>query len=198
MRANIVSNPNLMAANGRRRRHTGTRTIVVAPNRRRRRRAANPTLARANSPVLMMNAPRRRRRNAAPLIMPMANGRRRRRNGGMGKFNLSNMLNSALVGGLSAGGAYLLNKMFISGLLATGETATSVPTLGGLGMRGAARVVAGALGIALLPGTYGTAFMAANMYPLMAELDQYMHGTAGGQMSPTHDYEADISQALGY
>ena len=206
MRANIVSNPNLMA-NGYMRatrsipRGGSVRGAVIVTGRKRNaaRRRRNPSVAmRANAPVVLMANPRRRRRNAAPLIMPMANPRRRRRRNGGFNFNLQNMMNTALVGGLSAGGAYLLNKMFISGLLATGESATTAPTLGGVAMRGAARLVAGALGLAVLPPNYGAAFMAANMYPIMREIDNYMHGTTATTAGPAGDYEADISQALGY
>lgn len=194
MRAHVVANPRF--SNGALR---ATKTIVrgqVIRGKVARKRRANGRRY-ANAPVVLMSSnPRRRRRSNAPLIIPSAaNPRRRRRANGMfGGFNLRRFGEQALTGGLAAGGAYLLNKMFISGLLATGETATSAPTIGGLAMRGAARLVAGALGMAVWPAG-GAAFLAANLYPLMAEIDQYMHPAAANP-SFAMDYEADLRQAV--
>jgi hypothetical protein len=175
-----------VAAPARRRR--ANPVLLANPRRRRRHYAANP--------VLMANPRRRHRRRAAnPLILP--NRRRRaRRHNPVGSMKAVLMTSLSGVGAGAA--AYAVNKFGISKLVTAAETAGATVTVGGVAMRGGARLALGLLGAYLMPGQFSAALMGAMAYPIMSELDVLYNiqtgasttATSGGTPAATSDLEA--------
>ena len=178
MRTMLV-NPFSAAGTGARVRSLNPTTTVIRVSGPRKKKR-NPTLPAA-SPLVVMNpsprrrragAPKRRRRN--PMLPMMANPMRpvrTRRSTRRNPFNVNMLVDAALKGAVTGGGAYLLNKLFISTIGVDQTSKADTPN--GLMMRQGARILAAALGAYFMPPAWGSAWVGANFYPFAFELDNW-------------------------
>lgn len=147
--------------------------VMVVSGNPKRRRKSNPKRRRRN-PMLPGTF------STNPMLPVRTNGRRkpRRRN----PFELNTIVDNFIKGGVTGGGAYLLNKLLISGLGTTaGPNNTRVNTPNGLLVRQAARVFAAGAGSYLFGGSWGAAWVGANFYPFAFEMDAWWRSRQGGQ-----------------
>lgn len=177
MRTMLV-NPFSAAGTGARVRSLNPTTTVIrvsGPKKRKR----NPSLPAASPLVVMNPSPRRRgkatkRRRRNPMLPMMANPMRpvrTRRSTRRNPFNVNMLVDAALKGAVTGGGAYLLNKLFISTIGVDQTTKNDSPN--GLMMRQGARVLAAALGAYFMPAAWGSAWVGANFYPFAFEMDNW-------------------------
>jgi hypothetical protein len=149
-------------------RHGGRPTVVVVRAGGARRNVAMPMMVAQNPRRVRRSNPRRRRRNPRRVALR----RSYRRN----PFDLDLLMDVGLRAGAAAAGSYLVNKLLISKV---GVDAQGRDTQYGMIFRNLLRVGLGAVGVAWVGGTLGTAWAGAMLYPAMFELDQWWSRPAG-------------------
>lgn len=166
--------------------------VVVRGGGGARRRNAPAPLMMTPPPRAMSNPRRRRRARRNPRRRVRVRGYSRRN-----PFDLRMLLDVGLRAGAAAGASYLVNKVFISTL---GTDNAGRDTQYGMLMRNAVRVALGAVGVAWVGGTFGTAWAGAMLYPAAYEIDSWWQRqgttrTAAG--SSERRYKTEEELALG-